>query len=432
MRLGGICCWLFAGCLLLPAACFGQPSATEPAEPAAAAEPETPPEADPETPEATADESPATDDAPAADEPTTEEPAAEDAEEKTPSPAAAGALADFKQQFEEWKKLLARLKELQLQYKFVKPEERPAVEAEYNELLGQGEKQAAVIIQAAEASYTADPKGDAEVTNFLISIAYNDLRNDKYEEAFRLSKMLTDTKAPNPQAAEWAGVAAFALNDFDAAEKYLTLAKENKSIDQEGESFLGLIPEYRELWAKEQVTREAEAKADDLPRVLLKTTRGDIVIELFENEAPNTVANFVDLVDKKFYDGLSFHRVLHGFMAQGGDPKGNGSGGPGYHIPCECFSENHRNHFAGTLSMAHAGKDTGGSQFFLTFRPTSHLNGKHTVFGRVIEGFDVLAKLKQRNPEQPGVENIAPDKILSATVLRKRDHEYKPETLPEK
>ncbi|MBL9123637.1 MAG: peptidylprolyl isomerase, partial [Planctomycetaceae bacterium] len=82
------------------------------------------------------------------------------------------------------------------------------------------------------------------------------------------------------------------------------------------------------MWKKEQELRAKEGEADDLPRVVLKTNRGDITLELFENEAPNTVANFVALVDKKFYDGLPFHRVLRGFMAQGGDPKGNGSGGP--------------------------------------------------------------------------------------------------------
>ncbi|OHB73277.1 MAG: hypothetical protein A2V70_20170 [Planctomycetes bacterium RBG_13_63_9] len=169
---------------------------------------------------------------------------------------------------------------------------------------------------------------------------------------------------------------------------------------------------------------EAEAKADDLPRVLLKTNKGDIEIELFENEAPNTVANFVSLVDGGFYDGLTFHRVLPGFMAQAGCPQGNGHGGPGYLIPCECYEPNHRLHFRGSLSMAHAGKDTGGSQFFLTFLPTSHLDGRHTVFGRVVKGLDVLHKIQRRDPEELGAPD--PDKIIEAKVLRKREHAYEP------
>ena len=149
--------------------------------------------------------------------------------------------------------------------------------------------------------------------------------------------------------------------------------------------------------------------------------------QLFENEAPNTVLNFITLVQRGYYDGLKFHRVLPGFMAQGGDPKGTGSGGPGYQIPCECYKPDYRLHYRGTLSMAHAGRDTGGSQFFLTFVPTSHLNGKHTAFGRIISGFDVLAKLKRIDPETSN--GAAADKIIEAKVIRKRAHPYEEKDL---
>jgi cyclophilin family peptidyl-prolyl cis-trans isomerase len=163
--------------------------------------------------------------------------------------------------------------------------------------------------------------------------------------------------------------------------------------------------------------------------VKLETSKGTIVVELFENEAPNTVANFVSLVEGGKYDGLTFHRVLPHFVAQGGDPKGDGTGGPGYAIKCEWPNDPNRMHFRGVLSMAHAGKDTGGSQFFLTMLPTPHLNDRHTVFGRVIEGMDVLADLQRINPEEPTAAK-EPDKIVKAEVIRKRDHEYKPETIP--
>jgi cyclophilin family peptidyl-prolyl cis-trans isomerase len=134
-------------------------------------------------------------------------------------------------------------------------------------------------------------------------------------------------------------------------------------------------------------------------------------------------------VEKGFYDGTPFHRVIGGFMAQGGDPTGTGTGGPGYTIDCECELPAARKHFLGSLSMAHAGKDTGGSQFFLTFRPTEHLDGRHTVFGRVIEGFDVLPKLTrtQDGQGQP-IEGVKRDEIVKAEVLRKRDHAYVPQT----
>jgi cyclophilin family peptidyl-prolyl cis-trans isomerase len=166
--------------------------------------------------------------------------------------------------------------------------------------------------------------------------------------------------------------------------------------------------------------------------VKISTTTGDLVVELFENEAPNTVANFISLVEQGFYNGTSFHRVIGGFMAQGGDPTGSGRGGPGYAIPCEVNEPGARKHFLGTLSMAHAGPDTGGSQFFLTFRPTDHLDGKHTVFGRVIEGFDVLSRLiRTQDPEGRPVPGVNPDKITKVVVLRKRNHPYEPKKLPD-
>jgi len=119
-----------------------------------------------------------------------------------------------------------------------------------------------------------------------------------------------------------------------------------------------------------------------------------IIIELFPNEAPGTVANFEKLANEKFYDGVTFHRVIPGFVAQGGDPTGTGAGGPGYSIKCETEGNPHK-HVAGSLSMAHAGKDTGGSQFFLVHEPQPHLDGVHTVFGQVTEGMDVVLRIKQ-------------------------------------
>ncbi|GEM01684.1 peptidyl-prolyl cis-trans isomerase B (cyclophilin B) [Halolactibacillus halophilus] len=119
-----------------------------------------------------------------------------------------------------------------------------------------------------------------------------------------------------------------------------------------------------------------------------------IIIDLFEEAAPKTVENFETLAKKGFYDGVIFHRVIPGFVAQGGDPTGTGMGGPGYTIKCETEGNPHK-HEAGSLSMAHAGKDTGGSQFFLVHEPQPHLDGVHTVFGQVTEGMDVVLRIKQ-------------------------------------
>jgi len=131
------------------------------------------------------------------------------------------------------------------------------------------------------------------------------------------------------------------------------------------------------------------------------TARGTILADLFDDEAPGTVANFEKLANDKFYDGTRFHRVIDDFMIQGGDPLsrtlGNpraGTGGPGYTIKCETHRNVHK-HVAGTLSMAHAGKDTGGSQFFICHSPQRHLDGKHTVFGQVREGMDVVNAIRK-------------------------------------
>jgi peptidyl-prolyl cis-trans isomerase B (cyclophilin B) len=122
----------------------------------------------------------------------------------------------------------------------------------------------------------------------------------------------------------------------------------------------------------------------------IKTAKGDIVLELYAKDAPVTVNNFVSLAKKGFYNGLTFHRIIPGFMAQGGDPTGNGTGGPGYKFQDE-FSQ--RTHVTGSLSMANSGPNTNGSQFFICYAPQPHLNGKHTVFGQCTSGMDVLNKL---------------------------------------
>lgn len=175
-----------------------------------------------------------------------------------------------------------------------------------------------------------------------------------------------------------------------------------------------------------QAGKSSAQEKEPLPQVLLKTSKGDVLIELFEDEAPNTVANFINLVEKKYYDGITFHRVIEDFMAQGGDPTGTGAGGPGHVIDCEVDHPNRHPHKRGSLSMAHRGKNTGGSQFFICFRATTHLDGLHTVFGQVVQGMENVDKFQTRDPRVGGPS----DKIITATVVRKRDHDYKPKTNP--
>ena len=142
------------------------------------------------------------------------------------------------------------------------------------------------------------------------------------------------------------------------------------------------------------------------------TTNGEIYIKLTPEFTPNTVANFATLVKDGFYDNLNFHRVIDGFMAQGGCPDGTGMGGPDWAIECEVSAEG-QTHYKGSLSMAHAGKNTGGSQFFLCFVPCPHLDGVHTVFGRIeVQDKDSLSNLDKIQQE---------DKIIKIEILANRD-----------
>jgi len=138
----------------------------------------------------------------------------------------------------------------------------------------------------------------------------------------------------------------------------------------------------------------------------LVTPNGDIVIELFADKAPKTVNNFVFLARDGYYDGVTFHRVIKGFMAQGGDPTGSGRGGPGYVFEDE-FHPSLRHNGPGVLSMANAGPGTNGSQFFITFSATPHLDNRHTVFGRVTQGMDVALKIPERDPGSARTPGLA-------------------------
>ncbi len=147
----------------------------------------------------------------------------------------------------------------------------------------------------------------------------------------------------------------------------------------------------------------SNAAADDL-KVKLETSKGEILLELTPDKTPLTVANYVNLIQRGYYDGLVFHRVIDDFMIQGGDPQGSGRGGPGYQFEDE-FDPTLRHDGPGVLSMANAGPGTNGSQFFITHKATPWLDGKHTVFGKVVEGQDVVNSIEQG------------DKIVSASVV---------------
>jgi len=433
--------------MLICAQVKAQEEGGEAAEPAPAAEKaETPePEAKPAEDASEPEAKPAEAAEPAEDAPKPEaepEEAAEPAEdasepeaasEKPKAPAEAATPAEtqpseagtFDAKFAEWKEILKQLRKLREDYRAAEPNQAAEIEGQWGELIAKGEAMIPELREIGKQEYLAAPNENDELTDFLVKLVADDEARDDYQAALELSGVLLDNGCEEKALYEPAGMAAFATSDFDKAEERLNKAKDKDAISDMAKQLIDNLNGFKDDWKVEQEICQKEAEADDLPRVKLTTTKGDIVVELFENEAPGAVGNFVSLIEQGFYDGLNFHRVLPKFMAQGGCPRGDGTGGPGYNIMCECHKAGYRKHFQGTLSMAHAGRNTGGSQFFLTFRPTPHLDGKHTAFGRVIEGMDVLAKLERIDPQGSGPQP-QPDKIVEAKVLRKREHEYKP------
>ncbi len=354
--------------------------------------------------------------------------------------------AGFQQAVGAYQDHVRAIEKLWAEYQTADETRREAINEELKPLVASAKTKVNAMVDAAIESYKANPKGDQQVTDLLLEVAEFKIvgkgeqgGGDQFESALPIIEALVDGGEDKPELAVWGAFAAICTNDFALADKFAKIAQDSGVLGNppEGDAAAELhgtavryimdIDRYRGRWEEEQAAREKEAAADNNPRVKLTLNKGEVVIELFEDVAPIATANFVSLVKDGFYDGIVFHRVLPHFMAQGGDPTGSGSGGPGHSIRCECEKPEARGHFRGTLSMAHAGKNTGGSQFFLCFVPTDFLDGRHTAFGRVVEGFDVIGDIQIIDPGKGGPE---PDRILKAEVLRDRGHGYEYEKLP--
>ncbi len=267
-------------------------------------------------------------------------------------------------------------------------------------------------------------KGNAHIDK-IVSTSFDSIKKDKNDEvawnalAGILVNYASDDKADTKcfELAAKMDAAGVDVAYYQAARDLPRLSLFNR----------GIIDEI--------IIRRTEREDDDLPRVKITTDKGEVVIELFENEAPDTVGNFISLVESKFFEGSPFHRVLENFVAQGGGAA-EGKKDVDYKIYCECNKPDARMHFTGSLSMAHAGLNTGSSEFFITFRKTSELDRKHTVFGRVIQGMDIVnsTTITHETVTDPDtfstrevpIKDATPVKIVKMEVVRKRPHEYQP------
>lgn len=325
------------------------------------------------------------------------------------------------------------------------------------------------MLELADAAWAGD-KTLLDAGEIVLRDAFNQNRFDKARDT--AGELLAGDRRTR-EIYSMAYTSEFNTHGFEKAKElvgqFTTLFKPNSAEEDYYNDYIKTCEDYVELWKKEQEIRTKEAALEGdmaLPRVQLETTQGTIILELFENEAPNTVASFIQTVEAGEYDGVLFHRHVPGFMIQTGDPETRIDTAPKlpdetepkeetesepkedaeekeegekeeeegeeekeeekWVIECECYKEGTRMHFQGSLSMAHRGKDTGAKQFFLTHMPSHWLNWKqdkekdnHTVFGRVVSGMDAVWAAREV------------DRITKATVIRKRPHEYKAVRKPE-
>jgi cyclophilin family peptidyl-prolyl cis-trans isomerase len=331
----------------------------------------------------------------------------------------------------EWKALLkkkadavAQMTKISNAYQAASEDERRKLEADFMALRDQFQRTLSPrMVALAPAAFAQNPN-DLDAAEIMLQVTFS---QNRYWETAKIADTVLKQNPAHPLALNMGGVSEFAQHNFEKSAEMLEAAKQDEVlIPNLGGQYIDRAREYIDHWKVEQEIRQYEAAAagdQQLPRVLMKTDKGDILLELFENEAPNTVANFVNLVERGYYEGVAFHRVIPGFMAQGGN---NPAKPVNYTIKCECYQDNARRHFSGSLSMAKTQqRDSGSTQFYITHLPTPHLNRDdmadeivHTVFGRVVEGMQAVAAIEEG------------DRIISAQVVRKRNHDYTPLTLP--
>jgi len=304
---------------------------------------------------------------------------------------------------------------LRTEYPTAAPERRKEIEAEGQALFESFQQSVLPDRDKLLAAAAASPQLSEEVGVWATTNAFAE---NNYAATENYAAKLLAAAPTNRIGLNLLPTAQFAQQKFTEAKQGFAAAEAAGVLLPQFQGYAEAAPEYEQYWAAEQATRQKQASMN-LPRVAFKTNKGNIVLELFEEEAPNAVANMITLVESGFYDGVKFHRVIPNFMAQGGDPNSknddpsdDGRGGPGYAIDSEFDNPGARLHFRGTLSAANSGPNTAGSQFFLTHLPTPHLNGKHTVYGRVISGQEIVDDLQ------------IDDVIEDAAVISKRNHPY--------
>lgn len=335
-----------------------------------------------------------------------------------------------------WAETLVEMRRLEIRYSN-DVDRAPETMERFAELRNRARGEMRALFAVAQKLY-AELGNDAESGRFLLRTIEYRQQKSIYEDSYDAARLLIDSGIPVPALYVFAARCAFLEGRFDEVlplyKRFVETEGPDK-LEQVDQQLGGLLEPYPQWWAEEMAIREAEAEADDLPRVLLETTRGPIVLELFENNAPNTVANFIRLVEDGFYDDSEFYQVIDDLLAMGGDPVGDGSGTSGKFLPDEHDRVDRRRIFRGSIFMAKRSEgeatgrlvpNTASCQFVIALMPMAPQDPSQTVFGRVIEGMDVVCSFRRLDPSEKkdAVVVLPPDRIVRASVIRKRDHDY--------
>ena len=345
----------------------------------------------------------------------------------------AGPMAEFQELREQWAtfsreldKALFRLNQIR-DNRGVRARLQNAV-LSYDQLLAQGADLLLRMMAASERAYQSEPS-NLEVQELLSVLAETCLKSDRYEDAQRIALLLAE-QTGDAGAYRQAFQASLQLLDLTALDRCYEQLQQAEAVDEQTQEGWDYVTRIRPQVEREMQLRQQEASADDLPRVIMQTSRGDVIIELFEDQAPNSVAHFLSLVARGFYDGQQFFRVETGFAAVSGCPNNNGTGGSGYEVLNEYDREDRRLPMHGTISLADQyGQGRSSSQFFIALntRTVQESPSKNTVIGRVISGMAAIERLKRVHPETTEPEFVR-DTITRARVMRQRDHSYEPQT----
>lgn len=293
------------------------------------------------------------------------------------------------------------------------------------------------VFNAAEAFFMTR-RDEFNSVSLLATVLDYRRSSSYYEDSFDVAKLLIEVGVDMPFLEQMAARAAFIEGKFDEVLPIYQRYVDSNGVDKLeniDKLIVNVLEIYPQWWEEELKARAADEAAGDLPRVMLETTSGPVILELFEDQAPNTVANFIQLIESGFYDDSEFYQVIDDLLALGGDPTGDGSGTSGRFLPDEHDRPDRRRIFRGSILMAKRPispdsgdmvPDSSSSQFVIALMPIVPKELQQTVFGRVVEGMDVVCSFRRVDPTKKKEQQVIlpPDRIISAKVLRKRDHEY--------